>query len=142
MDEIFYELGVDINSTCSFVNGDLALASYNDNLVQAIVNRLNTDLNELELFYNEYGSILTQFFGWKANDTTLGFIKAEIKKVLDEEPRLMGHTCDVTYDGDGKVRIDLVLYPVLDYGIDVNLVLRKTGVVEIQTDEINIGGDA
>lgn len=141
-DEIFYDLGVDLNNTNSFVNGDLALSSYNDNLVQAVVNRLNTELDELDLFYEGYGSILSQFFGWRANDTTLAFIRAEVSKVLSEEVRMVKHECTVTYDGDGRVRIDLVLYPTPDYGINANLVLRETGVITLETDEIEIGGEA
>ena len=138
-DEVLYALGVDINSSGEFINGDIALASYDDNLRQAIVNRLNTELNELDWFYYDYGSILTGFLGWKATDTTLGFIKSEITKVLSEEVRLTGFSVNVEYTGDGKVRIDLQLHPSTATIIPMSLVLTTTGVVEIETDEINIG---
>ena len=49
--EALYELGVDIRSDFTFENGDLKLSKYEENLVQAICNRLTTNLDELELFY-------------------------------------------------------------------------------------------
>lgn len=138
-DEILYDLGVDIHSSFTFQNGDLLLSNYNDNLAQAVTNRLNTELNELDWFYNDYGSILQSFLGWKANDNTLGFIKSEITKVLNDEPRLTSFDIEVGYTSNGAVRIDLALYPVTDISIPLNLVLTTSGVIEIETDEIIIG---
>jgi hypothetical protein len=134
-DGVLYGLGVDLNSNLSFVDGDITLASYQDNLVQAVVNRLNTELDELDWFYYDYGSILTGFLGWKANDTTLGFIKSEISNVLQEEPRLVNYDIRLEYTGNGGVRIDLDLYPTSDLIIPANLVLTNTGVIELETSE-------
>ena len=133
-DEVLYELGVDINSKGTFVNGDIALCSYENNLIQAILNRLNTELDELDIFYYDYGSILTNFFGWRGNEETLRFMKSEIKKVLDDEPRLIGHESTLEYIGDGTTRINLILYPSTDVVIETNLVLRETGVIELEVD--------
>ena len=132
-DEVLYELGVDIHSSCTFVNGDLALSSYTDNLIQAIINRLQTQLNELDWFYQDYGSILTDFLGWKANDETLQYMRAEINTVLSEEIRLDNHTCELEYN-DGVVKIHLILYPTSTTGIPVNLVLGRTGTIELEVD--------
>jgi hypothetical protein len=134
-DGVLYGLGVDLNSNLSFVDGDITLASYQDNLVQAVKNRLNTELDELDWFYYDYGSILTGFLGWKANDTTLGFIKSEISNVLQEEPRLVNYDIRLEYTGNGGVRIDLDLYPTSDLIIPANLVLTNTGVIELETSE-------
>lgn len=141
VDEVLYDLGVDLDSNLSFENGDIQLAKYNDNLGQAVVNRLNTELNELDWFYYDYGSILQGFLGWKANDNTLSFIKSEISNVLKNEPRLIGFSINVEYKGNGSVGIDLSLYPSTDIVIPLNLVLTTTGVVEIETDEIKIGNE-
>ncbi len=135
-DGVLYELGVDFDTSGVFVNGDVALASYDMNLVQSVMNRLNTDLCELDWFYYDYGSILTSFLGWKANDETLGFIRAELTNVLNTEPRLLGFNIDLSYLGDGRVKLDLVLYPSEDISIPLNLVLTTTGVIELETDEI------
>jgi hypothetical protein len=135
-DEVAYELGVDLNSTLTFSNGDINLTSYEDNLIQGVMNRLNTDLDELDLFYDEYGSILTRFLGWKTNDETLGFIEAEVENVLDNEERLINSNCTASYLGNGLVRLDLTLNPNETTDLTVNLVLTDTGVIEIETDEI------
>ena len=140
-EEVLYDLGVDLNSEFTFANGDIALVSYQDNLVQSIVNRLNTELNELDLFYEDYGSIITSFLGWKANDETISFMNSELNKVLNEEPRLTGFEFNINYTGEGNIRIDLTLYPILDVAVDANLVLTPNGVVEIETDDIDIGQD-
>ena len=134
--EVLYELGVDLNSTLDFTNGDLTLATYDNNLVQAIVNRLNTPVDELDDFYEDYGSILTSFLGWKATDETLSFIEAEVENVLDNEERLVNSNCSASYLGDGLVRLELTLNPNETTDLTVNLVLTNTGVVEIETDEI------
>jgi phage baseplate assembly protein W len=136
-DEVAYELGVDLNSTLTFSNGDINLTSYEDNLIQGVMNRLNTDLDELDLFYDEYGSILTRFLGWKTNDETLGFIEAEIENTLENEPRLESSDATCTYNGEGQVMIQLNLYPITGDMVDTNMVLTTTGVVEIETDEYN-----
>lgn len=136
-DEVAYELGVDLNSTLTFSNGDINLTSYEDNLIQGVMNRLNTDLDELDLFYDEYGSILTRFLGWKTNDETLGFIEAEIENTLENEPRLESSDATCTYNGEGQIMIQLNLYPITGDMVDTNMVLTTTGVVEIETDEYN-----
>ena len=133
-DEVLYECGVDIDSSFTFRDGDLVLSEYENNLVQAVTNRLNTDLDELDLFYEDYGSILTGFLGWKASDA-LTYIQAEIDNVLLQEPRLIRHDSNVEYTETGVIRINLTLYTSSNIGIEANLVLTKDGVVEIEIDE-------
>lgn len=138
-DEVLYELGVDLNSNFNFIDGDLQLASYDENLVQAVVNRLNTQLNSLGLFYEDYGSVLHSFFGLKANDITYDLIKVELNTVLNMESRISSFDLDMEYDGDGVLHINLSLYPVSSFGsrVDANLVLNSLGdleVVEIEED--------
>jgi len=135
-DEVLYELGVDINSDFTFHDGDLKLASYDNNLIQAVANRLNTKLDRLDLFYEDYGSVLTDFFGWKGNDTTIGLIKVELDNTLRNESRLASYTADITYEGDGLLHIRLGLIPNAGVIIDVNLVLNNMGELEVvETEE-------
>ena len=129
-DEVLYQLGVDINSEFNFHDGDLQLASYNDNLVQAVINRLNTKLNSLELFYEDYGSVLTSFFGWKANNTTLNLMRIELDNTLKNETRLAGYSVDMEYQSDGLLHIDLTLYPTRETEINLDLVLNNNGDLE------------
>ena len=133
-DEVLYECGVDIDSSFTFRDGDLVLSEYEDNLVQAIVNRLNTDLDELELFYGDYGSVITGFLGWKQSDA-LHYIKAELDNVLMKDPRIYQHESSIEYTGDGKLRIDLTIYTNNENIIGTNMVITPDGVIEIETDE-------
>jgi len=129
-DEVLYQLGVDINSEFNFHDGDLQLASYNDNLVQAVINRLNTKLNSLELFYEDYGSVLTSFFGWKTDNTTLNLMRIELDNTLKNETRLAGYSVDMEYQSDGLLHIDLTLYPTRETEINLDLVLNNNGDLE------------
>lgn len=132
MDEVLYELGVDINSSFSFHDGDIQLAKYDENLVQAIANQLNTTLNELELFYEEYGSVMLGFLGWKGNDETIAVIEAELETILKQEERLFDWEYTIEYIGNGKVKIDLTLHPNPTYTIDTTITLSEEGVEVVE----------
>ena len=134
-DSVAYECGVDIDSSFQFKDGDLVLAEYENNLVQAITNQLNTNLEELELFYDDYGSILPTFLGWKATDETIQYMTTEVTTILRKEPRLMNFKVDVKYKGDGTVNIELLLYTTENTIIESNLVLGADGIVEVETED-------
>lgn len=126
-ENMIYELGVDIDSSLTFVDGDLKLAEYDDNLVQAITRRLKTNLDELDLFYDEYGSVLMNFFGWKGVEA-ISFIKSELETVLKAEPRILNWSYDVQMMNDGVMKIDLALYPNPGYVINTSFVVNNEGV--------------
>ena len=132
--EALYELGVDIRSDFTFENGDLKLSKYEENLVQAICNRLNTNLDELELFYEDYGSVLSSFIGWKANDETIEYMQKEIDIVLQDEPRIVDSEIEITYGGDGLMKINLNLTTSSEAEIEANLILNKDGTIEIEDE--------
>ena len=133
--EALYELGVDIRSDFTFENGDLKLSKYEENLVQAICNRLTTNLDELELFYEDYGSVLSSFIGWKANDETIDYMQKEIDIVLQNEPRIIDSETEITYKQNGLININLNLTTSSEAEIETNLILNKDGTIEIETDE-------
>ena len=139
--EVLYECGVDLNSSFEFKDGDIEIISYEENLVQAITNRLNTGLNTLDLFYTDYGSVLTGFLGWKSNEKTLQYIKNEIDNALSNESRLVEYISEVFYDSNGVIKINLTLYTSSQIGLEVNLVLGTDGVVEVESDENEIEED-
>jgi len=131
-----YELGVDIASSGTFFDGDLVLKEYQDNIVQAVVNRLNTYTDELDIFYESYGSILQSYFGWRARPDTLAMMKVEIDAALSEEPRLLAWETELSYQGDGRLRIDMTLYPSLEESVEANLILNGSGLLEVvETEE-------
>ena len=106
------DYGTDIKSDWGFHDGDLQLVSDKDNISQAIMNRLNTVQDSLDLFYDDYGSVLQSFLGWRKIDTTLAFMKVEIDSVLAKDPRINGFTSELEYTPEGNVRVDLSINSV------------------------------
>lgn len=121
-------IGTDISSEWLFdEHGDLMLVGNKDNLGQAISNRLRTQLDELDLFYTGYGSFLTQFLGWKKNESTLEFMRLEIETRLAGDPRLSSYSVSLEYtDNNVEININLVLYDGEEY--TGNFVLTNDGV--------------
>ena len=134
-DNVAYECGVDIDSSFQFHDGDLLLAEYDENLVQAVINRLNTNLEELDLFYEDYGSIFTSFLGWRTTEETKEYMKTEIATVLRKEPRLSSFDINLEYTDIGTLKINLDLYTTDGSILESNLVLGADGIVEVETTE-------
>ena len=130
MSDAIVEYGVDINSEWSFEDGDLKLVSSKDNLIQAILNRLNTLQDSLNLFYGDYGSYLQSYFGWRRNEQTLEFIRVEIQSVLAKDPRLDNFGVAVDFDENGDVRVILEVVFSEDNDFSLNFVLTDNGIVE------------
>jgi len=128
MEEII-ELGADLNKNWEFKDGDLLLVENKDNLVQSILNRLNSDYDSLDLFYYDYGSVLSNFLGWKHNDETLEFIRLEIEDTLEQEPRLNDFSVGVSYNEIGKILIELYIVFNDETDLSLSLVLEKDGEI-------------
>ncbi len=128
MEEII-ELGTDLNKNWEFKDGDLLLVENKDNLIQAIHNRLNTVYGSLDLFYYNYGSVLSNFLGWKHDDETLDFIRLEIEDTLGQEPRLSDFSVEASFNKDGKILINLFVLFNDETDFSLNLVLEKDGEI-------------
>lgn len=129
MVDTIVEYGVDICRDWTFQDGDIKPISNLDNLNQAILNRLNTIQDELDSFYDDYGSFLQSFLGWKKNEETLTFIKTELDNVIAKDPRITFFESEVTFDENGRVKIELV---ISDYGdFSLNYILDGEGVAEV-----------
>ena len=127
------DIGTDIKSSWELKDGDLVLVNDEENIVQSIINRLNCWLNSMDLFYLEYGSVLSSFLGWKRIDETLGFLKIEIENTLNQDPRLRDYDLSLDYDDNGAVKIDLDFH-LRDEDFGVNLVISKDGSIVIAED--------
>jgi len=69
--------------------GDLAIVSGRDNMVQAIMNRLNTRQGELtELGHPGYGSRLHELIGENNNEKTRRLAELFTRECLSQEPRI------------------------------------------------------
>ena len=122
------EMGVDINNTWNFSDGDLQLVKYNDNIIQSIQKRLNTLYGGLELFYTGYGSYLMKYVGWRRNDDTLGFMELEILTALSADPRLQNVIVSLSYGGKGEIIGELLITIDDDTDLSVSMVLSNNGV--------------
>lgn len=124
------EFGVDIDSSWSFNDaGDLNLISNDDNVYQAVVNRLTCPLDYFELFYENYGSILHQYMGDWNDDDTLEFIRIEVENRLMQDFRLIDFIVEVFNDGVERVKINIRFFYDTDEEISVDLILDGTGEV-------------
>lgn len=101
---ILADFGTDISWNGS--ETELTTVTGDENIIQSVTNRLNTDYNELDWVYSNYGCNYRQFLGVKVTDTALEFIKNSIKKSLDEEERIDSYDLELSYL-DGKINIVL-----------------------------------
>lgn len=132
------EIGTDINSSWEFnEHGDLRLVSDKENITQSIVNRLNCWLNSFDLFYNEYGSIITSFLGWRRNEETLGFLELELENSLSQDPRLSDYDLSLEYNDKGEVDLGIEVH-FDEEDFELNLVINEEGFLNILEYEENI----
>ena len=96
-----------------------------NNLIQAIIVRLKTVLNELALHPN-YGSELETVIGSKSNVTILSIIKQLVRKVLLQEPRIK----------ENGIKTISVYYPDINDRTKLEIIIK---VIPINsTEELNI----
>lgn len=125
------EYGTDIHRSWTFTNGDLLLASDEYNVAQAIQNRISTNLDELELYYPEYGSLLRTYLGEKRTAENLEFINIEIRSRLELEPRFYDAEVESEYTDDGGIKVTITGTYGVENEFEVNLVMDNTGEVII-----------
>ena len=133
---VAYNYGVDLHNNLRFVNGDLQLAEYEENIAQAIGNRLNTMYDSLDVFYSGYGSVLLKFLGWRNTENTLKFVKLEVDNVLSQDPRLDEFSTSVEYVDSDRIRINIVLQYSEDEVIELSYDLDELGVSEVDEDGV------
>ena len=135
MDELITELGTDINSSWTFKDGDLVLIENDENIAQSLANRLNNPLESMDLFYDEYGSYIGSFLGWKQSEETLSFMKMEIEKAISQDPRFIDSEVNLQYTGKGKVVGEINLRYDEDSDLSLSLVIDETGTVNVSNTE-------
>lgn len=126
------DIGTDIKSSWDFnEKGDLILVSDEANIVQAVKNRLGCQRNSLDLYYMDYGSVLTQFLGWPRTDETLEFIKLEIENTLQQDPRLPSYTLEVSYDDDSSGVVIKLDFDLVGEDLSMSLIIDEYGSVDV-----------
>ena len=129
--EVNYDYGVDISSNWNFGDGDLRLVEFEDNLKQSIKNRLGTELDSLDIFYEDYGSVLFDLLGLKNDTSTLNFVKIEVDNCLSRDPRINSFESEVSYIGDGVIRLNVTILDG-ETDIDLNFILSQEEIEEEQ----------
>ena len=137
MDEIL-EIGTDISAKWEFKDGDLVLATHEDNILQSIHNRLNNHYGSLGLYYNEYGSFLQLFLGWRKTPETLNFLKKEIINTLQQDPRLQNLTVDLAYADKGNVNCNIQIKFDEETDLSLSMILSNFGI-ELEEEDTEYG---
>jgi len=124
------DYGTDIDSSWSFQDGDIKLTSNTENLRQSISNRLNTIQGALDLFYDDYGSYLLNYLGWRRTEQTLEFVRLEIEQCLNKDPRIYNSfEIEAMYEQEG-ILINVVVFDN-DESLELNYVLTDEGIEEV-----------
>lgn len=125
------EIGVDINNSWTFnEHGDLDIAKDEENITQAVQNRLSAWLNDLDLYYMEYGSVFTGYLGWKKNEETLKFMQLELENTLKQDPRLQDFDIELEFNEQGGVNVYLTIQ-FEDTDMSLSLVVSEDGSINI-----------
>ena len=128
-----YEIGTDINREWTFnEDGDLNLIGGDDNLKQAVLNRVTCFDGSFKYFYNEYGTVRASYFGFKKDNTTLEFMKIELERVLLQDPRIQAFDLNLEYVEHG-VKVELTVHT---NGTDIESNFIIDGTKLIDEDEV------
>ena len=131
------KIGADIASSWTFnEHGDLDLASDEENITQAITNRLSTWLNDFDLYYLEYGSVFTSYLGWRKNEETLRFMQLELENTLKQDPRLQDFDIELEFNEQGGVNVYLTIN-FEDTDMSLSLVVSEDGSINIIENNTN-----
>ena len=130
-------LGTDIDREWSFENGDIILISDYGNINQAIMNRLNTDLDFYSSFYRKYGGNLWEHMGDLNHATIHEYIRIEVEDIVGQDPRIRNVEATVNKTNSNGVECDLLigLYDETTT-IELNLVIDSNQGVSLNTDNM------
>ena len=124
-------LGTDVISDWSFANGDIETVEGISNLNQAISNRLNTYLDDLSLFYSNYGSIVFDYIGEHNTPTIHEYIKVEVEDCIIKDKRINSVECTVNKIINGEISCKLNLVLVDGTDVDLNMIITQENTVTI-----------
>lgn len=127
-----YELGVDINSNWEFHDGDLKLISYEQNMGQAVINRLKCYLGAMNIFYNNYGSQITHYLGEINNKRTWEYIRIEIETRVLNDPRITNVECTINRLTQDICEAHLELLFSDGSTGEANLVITGDGTIDLE----------
>lgn len=131
--------GCDFKSIWSFSNGDIELVSDTVNMGQAIVNRLNTDLDFYNWCYTKYGGDLFNVFGMKNNTNTLEYLRIEIESILQQDPRIREITANCSKEDPKTIGVELKILTIGSNEIvTLNLVITDDLIVMVDDKYMDV----
>ena len=125
-------LATDVIKDWSFNDGDLITVTGIGNLSQAIENRLNTYIGEMNDFYIEYGSQLFDYLGEMNQGNIHQYVKIEIEHSLIQDKRINSVECNITKIGSNEIEGILSLTLVDETDVDLNMIITNDNKVSIQ----------
>ena len=128
-------IGTDIDRTWSFNNGEIITISDYGNLSQAIMNRLNSDLDFYSTFYPKYGGNLWEHMGDLNHSTIHEYIRIEVEDIVKQDPRVANVEATVNKTSTNMVECDLLigLYDETTT-VELNLVIDSNQGVSLNTN--------
>ena len=124
-------LGTDVINDWSFRNGDLQIVEGTGNLSQALTNRLNTYLDDLILFYGDYGSNLFDYMGEQNKPTIHEYIKVEVEDCIVKDNRVDTCSCTIDKVMNDEVYCNLSLILVDGTDMDLKMIITQENDVTI-----------
>jgi len=97
-EETFRIMGVDVNRSWDFKNGDVTLVNKDNNIRQSIFNRISCKLGSLSWFYTKYGSNIDEYLGELNNNNIHEYIRLELLETLKQDPRFRNIYLNVKKD--------------------------------------------
>lgn len=110
-----------------YTNGDIVIVEDKDNMIQSVINRLNTNTDELDYLYENYGCDLKQYLGLPTTATTLELVKNAITDVLNQDSRLDILDLELSYKDESTLNI-LLSCSFNDSTLDLDMSLTENGV--------------
>lgn len=132
VNKIAYQMGKDVDRNWNFKNGDIEICSYEDNIHQAILNRLSCPLGALQLFYTDYGSNVEENLGEINNETVREYIRLEIEKRLKYDPRFKNVTCEVNHVNSNEVNCNIEVTFANDEIYEDNYIIGLSNFVNLE----------
>ena len=124
-------LGTDIQRNWEIIDGDIQLVSDKNNLGQAILNRLLADKDFYNMFYLNYGSNISEYYGEKNNPNIKEYIRVEVETTLVQDPRIQGARCEVVSYTNEQIELRVTVLTYENDELSYNLVISEQNTINL-----------
>ena len=124
-------LGTDIQRNWEIIDGDIQLVSDKNNLGQAILNRLLADKDFYNMFYLNYGSNISEYYGEQNNPNIREYIRVEVETTLVQDPRIQGARCEVVSYTNEQIELRVTILTYENDELSYNLVISEQNTINL-----------